>query len=228
MVGQRQAERLARNRIDHTAHRAGQREPGAHVRHVEDVPVKQLGDEPLRRPVAHVGEAHGGDVVGVGDDAVGKQGMQRRFDAGRRAVAAQHAARHEAHHVGVAHGGGVAQGRQLREGEAGGPFAPDGAQIGAAAFHQQRVADLHRGVAAARLHQARVAPDEGREVDQLVEVVGAGRRTGRPTLWGNHDGVRCGCGGGAANFRRRGGAPASAGRAAAARGRRPDRRAGRA
>src|SRR2546425_1131135 len=95
-------------------------------------------------------------------------------------IGLQCAARHEAHHFGVAHCCGVAQRRQGRQRQAGKPCAPDGAQVGAAALDQQRVAQLDRRIATARLHQPRFPPDEIREVDELLECVDAGRGAGGP------------------------------------------------
>src|SRR5206468_7857126 len=55
------------------------------------------------------------------------------------------------------------------------PRATDRAQIGAAAFHQQRLPELDRCVPAARLDQPWLPPDQSGEIDELVELVGAGR-----------------------------------------------------
>ena len=101
--------------------------------------------------------------------------MERGFHARGRPVGVQHAARQEAHHIGVAHCGGVPQCSQPRQRQAREPRATDRAQIGAAAFHQQRLPELDRCVPAARLDQPWLPPDQSGEIDELVELVGAGR-----------------------------------------------------
>ena len=162
VMRQREARGARGNAVHHGADGLRQRKPGAHVRHVHDLSLKQLADQPLRRRVVQVGEAHRRDVVGVDDDAARQQRVQRRFHArrGPAPIGVQGAARHEAHHFRVAHCCGVAQRHQGRQRQAGKPRAPDGAQVGAAALDQQRVAQLDRCVATAWLHQPRFPPDE--------------------------------------------------------------------
>src|SRR4029077_12278637 len=109
-----------------------------------------------------------------------KQRMQRRLDARRWTAGRQHAARHEPHHFDVAHHRDVAQRRQARQRQLREPVAPDGAQVGAAALHEQGFSELDRRVPTARLHQAWLPPDKLGEVHELVELVGARRRATGP------------------------------------------------
>jgi hypothetical protein len=109
--------------------------------------------------------------VGVGDHLIWKERVQRGLHARRRPLR-HHAARHEPHHLGVAHRLRLAQRRQPAEGEPSEALAADGAEVGAAALHQQGVTLLGGGVAAARLHQPGVLAHEVGEMNQLIERVG--------------------------------------------------------
>ena len=71
---------------------------------------------------------------------------------------------------------GIGQRREPGEREPGEALAADGAEVGPAAFHQQRVAELDRGVAAAGLDQAGIVADEVGKADEAVERIGGGRR----------------------------------------------------
>ena len=173
VVRQREADGVGRNPFHHPAHRPREREARPAVGHVHDPALEQLRHQPLRRGVGHVGEAHRRHVVGVGDDAVRQQRMERRLDARRRAVA-EHAAGHEPHHLGVAHRLRLRQRREPGERQAGEAVAPDGAEVGAASLHQQRVIELDRRVAAAGLDQAGLPAEQVGQADEAVEGVGGG------------------------------------------------------
>ena len=99
--------------------------------------------------------------------------MQRGLHAGRRPIR-QHAAGHESHHLGVGHRFRFTQPAEPGQVEPGETVGSDGAQIGAAALHQQNAVGLQRSVPAAGLHQTGVVADPVGEMDQLVERVWAG------------------------------------------------------
>jgi hypothetical protein len=139
MVRQGETPGPRRNPVHHRGHGLRQREAGADVRDVDDLPGEHLAHEPFRHGVAHVRQAHGGDVVRVGDDAVREQGVERGLDARCGPAFGQHAPRHEPHHLGVAHAGGVAQAVQALEGKRREPGAPDRREIGAAPLDEQHV-----------------------------------------------------------------------------------------
>ena len=183
---QREPHGAAGEPVRHAGHRPRQREPRAHVRHVHDLSLKQLGDQPLGRRVVQVRETHRRHVMSVYDDAVREERVQRCLDAGcgSTSVGRHRTTRHEAHHVGVAHRCGTLERRQFGERQPSESVALDGAQVGPAGLHQQDVAELDRGVAAARLHEGGLAADQVRQVDELVELVGPGCRATAPTIRG--------------------------------------------
>ena len=161
VMRQREPHGAAREPVYHVGHRPRQRESRAHVRHVHDLSLKQLGDQPLGRRVVQVRETHRRYVMSVYNDAVREERVQRCLDAGcgSTSVGRHRTTRHEAHHVGVAHRCGTLERRQFGERQPSESVALDGAQVGPAGLHQQNVAELDRGVATARLDEGRLVAD---------------------------------------------------------------------
>src|SRR5437867_3445878 len=110
--------------------------------------------------------------------------MQRCLDAGHRiAVGEEHAGAHEGHHLFVRQRVLMAEEGEPVEVEVSESGRANRPKIRAAAFHDERAGlaseeiglrQLDRGVAAARLDERRVAADEIREIDELLDVCLAG------------------------------------------------------
>jgi hypothetical protein len=191
VVREGQADRPLRNPGRQLQHRLRQRKAGPRVRHVEDLALEELPDELLRQVVAQVGEAHGGDVVGVGDHAVGENRVKWSLHARQGVAGIAHAVAHELHHVLVAHVAALAQPREALHRQPGEAGASDRPQVGPAALDQQPLlrpaicilaAYLDRGIAAPRLHEARLEAHPIGEGDDLVQLVGALRRSAGPSV----------------------------------------------
>ena len=118
--------------------------------------------------------------VGVEDEGMWQIGVEQGFDRTRWAACIQHLAAHGIHHVLVREAVQRAQFQERVQPHAGQAIGADRTQIVPAAFHvndrvlnSEQVWPLHfaRGVAAAMLHQIRVATNQTRGIGQQSHLL---------------------------------------------------------
>ncbi len=156
--------------------RPGQLEAGVDEGHPEHLGAEEVAGEGLAARATGEGVGHGG--VAVHHEAAGHEVVEEGLDRGPLAPLRLEARREEGLLVGRLAGlaldrqAGVGERLQARAVHGHEALAADGGQGRAAPLHQQAVAHLDRGVAAARQDHLRIGAEVAREQDELVEGIG--------------------------------------------------------